>query len=130
LRKTKVKGTQHYTHGNGNHQHQEGQVNRLSPGEPDHLPQLGYNLANEPKPGTFGSSAMSHQTASNTSTLPHYFVSLCRVWLRQRGQYFLSSKRWVSFLLFLVEVYVLSLHSVQARWITTLASDFFAMSIQ
>ncbi len=57
-----------------------------------------------------------------------YFVSRCKVCTRHRGQYLFSSNLPGSFFLFLSEVYVLSLHWVQARWIVIRASPFFAIA--
>jgi len=62
-----------------------------------------------------------------------YFASRCGVCRRQRGQYFLSSIRPGSFFLFFSVLYVRSLHSVQASWMTgrfsTLATIYSRISV-
>lgn len=57
-----------------------------------------------------------------------YRVSRWSLWPRHRGQYFENSNRPESFLRFLLLVYVLSRHSVQARCITTRTSFPLAMA--
>ena len=57
-----------------------------------------------------------------------YRVSRWSLCPRHRGQYLENSNRPESFLRFLLLVYVLSLHSVQARWITTRTSLPLAIS--
>lgn len=56
------------------------------------------------------------------SSVFFYLVSRWSLCPRQRGQYLENSNRPESFLRFLLLVYVLSRHSVQARWITTRTS--------
>lgn len=60
------------------------------------------------------------------ATDPHgYLVSRCTLWVRHRGQNFLSSNRLGSFLRFFSVVYVRSLHSPHCRVITGRTSFLF-----
>ena len=70
---------------------------------------------------------MLYQLSYTPTDVPAYFVSLCSVCCRQRGQNLLSSIRPGSFLLFLRVLYVRSLQVVHASEITARFSALATM---
>ena len=82
------------------------------------------------EPTTTGFGDQSSAKLSYAPVVNDYFASRWAVCRRQRGQYFLSSIRPGSFFLFFSVLYVRSLHSVQASWMTGRFSTLATVLLQ